>query len=174
MKRLPELRGRPIRVTFQPALTAHRGQLLSGSSKGLAVNAGSFLRDRQIILEDQLRRTPGQLARIFVHEVFHFVWWRLGNKARMSYEALLMKEFRRGAKGELGWSAEKLKRELTVNSAPARNALWRLYVCESFCDTGGWAFGGKRRYAEMTLAPSFRQKRLTWMRETLGDGPLSI
>jgi hypothetical protein len=140
----------------------------------MAVNAGSFLVKRKIIIEDQLKRTPGELARIFVHEVFHFAWWRLGNPARRSWEDLLLAEFDRNAKGELGWSAERLKVKLTVSDRLYKTPLWRLYVCESFCDTGGWAFGSKGRYGEMTLAKRFRERRLEWLRQTLGDGPLSI
>jgi len=171
---MPELHGRPISVSFQPSLTAHAGKLLSGSSKGTAVNAGSFLVERRIILEDQLRRTPIELARIFVHEVFHFAWWRLGNPARRSYEQLLVAELEQGARGELGWSAQRLKEELTVTDWQVRSAQWRLYVCESFCDTGGWHFGSKGRYAEMTLAKRWRRKRLEWIQETLGEDPLRI
>ena len=171
---MPELRGRPIKVSFQPSLTAHRGKLLSGSTKGTAVNAGCFLNERRIILEDQLKRTPVELARIFVHEVFHFAWWRLGNPTRRSYEELVRKELQDRARGELGWSAERLKQQLTVTDRDNRTAQWRLYLCESFCDTGGWAFGSKGRYAEMTLAKRWRQRRMQWLREVLGEGPLTI
>jgi len=171
---MPQLRGRPISVSFQPSLTAHRGKLLSGSTKGTAVNAGSFLLERRIVLEDQLKRTPIELARIFVHEVFHFAWWRLGNPARKSYEDLLLDELDRGARGELGWSAQRLKERLSVTDRELRTPQWRLYVCESFCDTGGWAFGSKGRYAEMTLAKRWRQRRLQWVKDVLGDGPLTI
>jgi len=148
--------------------------LLSGSTKGTAVNAGCFLRERRIILEDQLKRTPVELARIFAHEVFHFAWPRLGNPTRQSFEDLVVSELELGAKGELGWSAERLKQKLTVKDRLEQSPLWRLYLCESFCDTGGWAFGSSGRYAEMTLARRWRERRMRWLREMLGDGPVSI
>jgi hypothetical protein len=144
-------------------LTAYRGKLLSGSEQGDPVHAASFLRRREIILEAQLMLTPGRLTRIFVHEVFHFAWVRLGNKKRLSYEALLQSELGHGAKGELGWSAEMYKRSLTDADSADRSRKWRHYACESFCDTAGWAFGGGARYAEMTLAERFRNRRLRWI-----------
>ena len=68
-----------IHVSFRPHLTAYRGKLLSKSPKGDAVYAGSFLRKRKIVLDEQMLRTPRVLERIFVHEVFHFVWSKLGS-----------------------------------------------------------------------------------------------
>src|SRR5688500_6518669 len=76
--RLPQLRGRRIDVSYRPELTAWRGQLLSRSHKGDAVYAGSFLRKRQIVLDEHMLQTPRVLERIFIHEVFHFIWSRLG------------------------------------------------------------------------------------------------
>ena len=108
-------------------------------------------------------RTPGRLARIFVHEVFHFAWLRLGNEKRHSYEAILHSEMDRGARGELGWSAESVKLQLIDSDLATRSRKWRHYVCESFCDTAGWVFGGSPRYAEMTLARQFRQRRMRWL-----------
>ncbi|MEP6536524.1 MAG: hypothetical protein ABJF23_14450 [Bryobacteraceae bacterium] len=128
------------------------------------MHGASFLRRREIILEAELLRTPGRLSRIFVHEVFHFAWVRLGNQKRCAYEALLQSELRRGARGELGWSAELLKQTLTERDRTTRSRKWRHYACESFCDTAGWAFGGGARYAEMTLAGRFRSSRMRWIR----------
>jgi hypothetical protein len=171
---LPELRGRLIRVTYQPELTAHRGKLLSRSSKGTAVLAGTFIGKRRIILDQDLLATPRHLTRIFIHEVFHFVWSRLGNSLRASYEELLDREFERRARGELGWSAESMKTLLTDEDRLQRSKRWREYLCESFCDTGGWFFGKPGKYSERTLAPAFRKARHQWMRNAFGGGPLSI
>ena len=148
--------------------------LLSGSGKGTAVHAAAFLRSREIILEDQLLKTPRRLGRIFAHEVFHFVWLRLGNRKRLLFERLLQAEMERGARGELGWSAESLKRGLTVWDRATRSEKWRHYACESFCDTAGWAFGGQTRYAEMTLAKQFRKFRMRWFAEQMLHQPLPI
>jgi hypothetical protein len=165
--RAPDFDGAPIQVIVRPKLTAHRGRLLSGSHKGTPVHAGSFLRDRRIVLEYDLLRMPHRLDRIFLHEVFHFVWWRLGNRLRRSYEELLASEIRRGAKGELGWSAELCKLNVSRRDAATRSIAWRAYACESFCDTAAWHFGTVRRYAEMTLPEFFRRGRSGWMGETL-------
>ena len=64
------------------------------------------------MLDQELERQPRELARILVHELFHFAWVRLGNPARRSYEALVREEWKQRARGELGWSAESRKRAL--------------------------------------------------------------
>jgi hypothetical protein len=171
---LPELTGGRIKVCLRPALTAHRGMLLSGSPKGFAVHAAAFLRTREIILGAELVKTPGRFGRIFAHEVFHFVWLRIGNQKRLSYENLLQAEMERRARGELGYSAESLKQDLTVTDRATRSEKWRVYACESFCDTAGWAFGGQARYAEMTLAKQFRKLRMRWFAEQMLHQPLPI
>ena len=56
------------------------------------VHGGSFLRERRIALDC----TRAEFPRIFVHEVAHFIWLRLGNRARRSYEDVLRAESRRG------------------------------------------------------------------------------
>jgi hypothetical protein len=172
--RLPELKGRRISVTYRPMLTSWKGELLSRSHKGDAVYAGSFLRKRRIVLEEQMLKTPRVLERIFVHEVFHFVWSKLNRDLRESYENLIEAELRKSADGELGWSAESLKMKLTRADRAARNRRWKDYVCESFCDTAGWLFGTTGRYSEMTLDRASRQERRRWMREHIANRPLSI
>ena len=172
--RMPELRGRRIQVRYRPGLTAWKGKLLSNALKGNAVYAGSFLRKRRIVLEEQMLKTPRVLERIFVHEVFHFVWSRLGNPRRKAFEQLVKDEIAAGATGELGWSAESLKLELTPLDTARGTRRWRYYVCESFCDTAGWIFGGSRRYAEMTLERQYRDARRRWFREHVLPRALSI
>lgn len=174
-ERLPELKGhRRIHVSFLPYLTAYKGKLLSRSPHGDAVYAGSFLRQRRIVLDELMLRTPRVLERIFVHEVFHFVWSKLGNKLRLSYERLVLQEFKSGVEGELGWSAESMKQSLTASDRQKRTRRWKDYVCESFCDTAGWLFGSATRYSEMTLGRAERDARRRWFREHLVDRPLSI
>ncbi|HYP14307.1 MAG TPA: hypothetical protein VEQ63_10325, partial [Bryobacteraceae bacterium] len=163
--RLPKLRGARIYVCYKPSLTAHRGKLLSKSPKGAAVYAGTFLRKRRIVLEEAMLRTPRVLERIFAHEVFHFVWSKLGAPLRNSFEQMIIAELGCRARGELGWSAESLKLKLTVRDREERTRLWKDYLCESFCDTAGWLFGSARRYSEMTLAKRFRDARRRWFRE---------
>ena len=127
--------------------------------------AGSFLRKRLIVLDSNLERTPRQLARILVHELFHFVWLRLGNPVRRKYEELVRAEFDRRVRGELGWSAEGRKRELSAQDLSRRTRRWREYACESFCDTAGYLYSGIGRYSEGTLSVSARRTRRLWLED---------
>jgi hypothetical protein len=172
--RLPELRGKQISVSYRPGLTAWRGQLLSRKQKGDAVYAGSFLRKRRIVLEQQMVKTPRVLERIFVHEVFHFVWSRLSAALRDSYSNLILAEIAAGVHGELGWSAESMKLKLTAEDIETLNRRWKDYICESFCDTAGWMYGSASRYSEMTLGRESRDARRSWMREHIEGRSLAI
>lgn len=117
-------------------------------------------------LDRALSERPRELARIFVHELFHFAWIHLGNGERRDWEAVLMAE--RG-RGELGWSAELRKLKLTPSDAANRTRRWREYACESFCDTAAWLFAGAARHEEVTLAARWRERRKRWFRRFLGN-----
>jgi len=110
-----------------------------------------------------LRADPGELSRIALHELFHFVWVRLGNPTRKRWEELVRNQIRRGAGGELGWSAEQRLLALQAGDLQHRSRRWREYVCESFCDSAAWAFGILRSHAEFTLQPVFRAERRRWL-----------
>lgn len=172
--RMPELRGQRIHVRYRPCLTAWRGKLLSNALKGDAVYAGCFLKKRRIVLEEQMLRTPRVLERIFVHEVFHFAWSKLGARRRASFEKLIAGEIRASREGELGWSAESIKLRLTHSDRKNRTRRWKDYLCESFCDTAGWFFGSARKYSEMTLSRECREARRRWFREHVQQHSLSI
>ena len=163
--RLPELYGQPIEIVFLPALSAHRGKLLSGLRDGQEIHAASFLRQRRIVFDTGLRRESAELRRIFVHELFHFVWLRLGNTQRRSYEAILADEMRRGVGGELGWSAESRKLLLERHDVARRTRRWRGYACESFCDSAAWLLVGVR-HQEFTLPAPARRARRQWFVES--------
>jgi hypothetical protein len=162
LNRLPGVEGRPLRIFFRPELTAYRGKLLSRKKNGTAVHAGSFIRKREIVLETELLECRNELTRIFIHELFHFAWTRLGNKLRRSYEEILIAETREGARGELGWSAELAKRNLDGSDPSARSRSWRDYAAESFCDTAAWFFGTLTSHPEFTLARTHRERRSRW------------
>ncbi len=130
--------------------------------------AGSFLRKRLIILDSGLQKAPRQLARILVHELFHFVWLRLGNPLRFNYGELVRSEFDRHVRGELGWSAEWRKSELETSSMKRGDRHWREYVCESFCDTAGYLYSGIGAYGEGTLSARAREARRRWFAELVG------
>ena len=165
------IEGRSIQVRFRPALSASRGKLLSNTGRGRPVHAGSFIQKREIVLEAELRADPQELARVFVHELFHFVWARLGNRRRQSYALLIGGELAAHARGELGWSAQERKSGLNgTRKGPA----WRAYICESFCDTAAFLYAGCERHEEFTLRPRWRRARAQWFDESLGGRPLSI
>jgi hypothetical protein len=160
LSRMPPLRGEPIRLHHSAGLQDRRGP----------VHAGAFLRERRITFDC----TRAELPRIFAHEIAHFIWLRLGNPARLSYEALLGGERAARSRGELGWSAEWRKRALDPRDVRERTLRWREYCCESFCDTAAWLYSGVPAHPEFTLAQSLRGRRARWFERTLGGGPLSI
>ena len=119
---------------------------------GVPVHAASFIRERRIVLETALLEHPRKLRLILIHELFHFVWTRLGNALRRSFAGILERERQGGARGELGESAGTKKA-----SAP-----WKVYVYESFCDTAAWMYAGVNKTPEFTLAAGWRNKRRAW------------
>lgn len=150
--RLPPLDGAPIRVELRASLGAHA--------------AATSIRERFIWLESSVLQRPGEFERILIHELFHFVWVRLSNQTRRSWEDLLRQEVRSKRKGELGWSAEWRKAKLRARDAIARPPAWRRYACESFCDTAAWLYSGLRTHDEFTLRPAARKSRRLWFENT--------
>jgi hypothetical protein len=160
LRRLPALFGNPICVQTARGLRDARGP----------VHGGAYLRERRIAIGCSLREFP----RIFVHELAHFVWLRLGNPVRRSWEEVLRAERRAGACGELGWSAEWRGQALHPDQIRLRHRRWRDYCCESFCDTAAWLYAGTRRHPEFTLAEDFRQFRRAWFAKNVAAKQLSI
>ena len=174
-RRLPPLEGRSVRIHFKPELTISSGKLYSRHSCGQPVYAGSYIRNREIILDRELQTCPSELARILTHELFHFAWVRLGNSIRRSYESLLREEFRKHARGELGWSAQSRKIGFS-NPRPylPPSRAWREYICESFCDTAAWLYSGVRRHGEFTLGARYKKARSEWFHEVFRNRGISI
>ena len=164
LRRLPPISGAPVRIQSAHAL----GGVPSGP-RG-AVDAGTFVRERRMAFGCSRKEFP----RIFVHELFHFIWVRLGNPARRSYERLVKGEWQAGARGELGWSAESRKRALAAGDVRSRDRRWREYCCESFCDTAAWLYCGSMRHDEFTLAGACRIRRRAWFAQRIESGQLSI
>jgi hypothetical protein len=164
LRRLPPISGAPVRIQSAHAL----GGVPSGP-RG-EVHAGTFVRERRMAFHCSRKEFP----RIFAHELFHFIWARLGNPVRRSYERLVEAEWRAGARGELGWSAEWRKRALAAGDVQSRSRGWREYCCESFCDTAAWLYSGGRRHREFTLAGRCRARRRTWFAQRIESGRLSI
>ena len=160
VRRMPPLAGAPVRVDVARGLRDRRGP----------VHAGSFLRERRIVLDC----TRAEFPRILVHEVAHFIWLRLGNPARRSYEDVVRAEIAARVGGELGWSAEWRKRDLRAPDIDGRTRRWREYCCESFCDTAAWLYSGVERHEEFTLGARWRRRRRIWFAAVPGNRTLSI
>jgi len=160
LRRLPPLLGARIRLERVRGLRDRRGE----------AHAGAFLRARRIAFDCSRNEFP----RIFIHELFHFVWLRLGNPRRSSFEKLLRSQWKTGLRGELGWSAEWRQRELRAADVHSRSLRWREYCCESFCDTAAWLYSGVRQHREFTLPKGFRGARRSWFRQTIDPRGLSI
>ncbi len=161
---LPKLGERDLSITADPNLTYYRGRLLSGfPNLGTAIYAAAFIRQRRIVLESALLRQPQTLRLILTHEVFHFVWARLGNKARREFAALLRRELTSGARGELGESSGVRKAALTSTDHLRGSSMrWREYVCESFCDTAAWFYSVETDRADFTLSRRWMTIRRRW------------
>jgi hypothetical protein len=127
------------------------------------LHAATFVPRRHIVVDRALLKKQRELRRILYHELFHLVWSRLGNPLRRSYEELLRREWRESARGELGWSAERVKRGLKAADVRRRVRRWREYCCESFCDSAAWfCLRGRQEHEEWTLRPRFRERRRRW------------
>ena len=158
---LPPLAGRPIRVELRASLGSHL--------------AGTSIPARKILLDAAVFARRGEFERILIHELFHFVWVRLGNPKRFAWEQVLALELRAQVAGELGWSAERRKRKLTRDDVRRRTPRWRRYACESFCDTAAWMFAGLRAHDEFTLAAAHRLPRRRWFTRQFSSGrPVSV
>ena len=147
---LPRFDGAPIRVEIRASLGAHL--------------AAASIPRRVILLDRAVLARGGDFERILIHELFHFAWVRLSNARRRSWERILAAEFRSGAAGELGWSAEWRKAKLERSDARRRSMRWRRYACESFCDSAAWLYAGLARHDEFTLPAAHRRPRRDWFR----------
>lgn len=152
----------PFTVWFLSDLRSSRRRLYSGGRIGQEVHAASSLRERRIVFDRALLSHPAELRRIVVHELFHFAWIRVGNSVRRDWELLLATEWKTGARGELGWSAEWRKLELKSRDVRNRTRGWRDYVCESFCDTAAWLLTGAPVHDEATLGLRCAARRAVW------------
>ena len=170
-KRLPEFEGRSISIGYLPELSAGSRKLYSNRKVGQPVYAATFIRKRKIVFDRELKQKPAEMARILAHELFHFAWVRLGNPARRSYSKILRQEWKRHARGELGWSAESRKLASPRHPPVVK---WQAYVCESFCDTAAWLYSGVRRHSEFTLSARNRKRRAEWFHQTFGDRAIPI
>lgn len=135
---------------------------------GNPAHAATFIRDRIIVLDRELTPGTAEHERILRHELFHFVWVRLGNPRRLAWERLLTAEWKAGARGETGWSAEWRKKKLQESDVSRRTRKWREYCCESFCDTAAWLVASNE--SELTLGKARREGRKAWFARHIESG----
>ena len=152
--------GAPILVQLHPGLRDRHGP----------VHAGAFLRERRIAFDC----TRTEFPRIFVHELFHFVWMRLGNPLRREFEDVLRRELAAEAAGDLGWAAEWRKRALAPGDWRHRTLRWREYCCEAFSDTAAWLYSGVAEHPEFTLGKRARAQRRAWMEKALSNREIPV
>ena len=180
LRRMPpgfEERLPPLKLAVAEELRVGRSQVwINEIPEGLAagpedlLHAASFIPERYLVLNRRLFARRVELGRILYHELSHFVWTRLGNPKRKSYEALVRADFRERKRGELGYSSEWRKRELREagKGVPRNSKYWREYICESFCDTAAYVLLGSERragHSEYTLNRKARERRKRWMAE---------
>lgn len=167
---LPPLSGSPIRIYAGRKLRAHRGKLRSGAQEpGNAIYATSFVRKREIVFDEELVEDVDLLRLIFVHELFHFVWPRLSNRARSEFGRLIAREVQGRTRGELGESAEVGKSALATAEVNLGSRAWREYVCESFCDTAAWLYAGVSQHSSFRLAERWKKRREEWFKSACGE-----
>ncbi len=157
-----------MNIRFRPSLRVAGGKIVRVG--GTEVHAAALLRRRQLIFDSSLLGHAPELIRIFAHEVFHFVWTRIDNATRKSWEQLIAAERRLLIEGELGWSAQIYKDRARIDSGRR----WRDYLCESFCDTAAWYFSGLRRHEEFTLPAGARRRRKRWFQSMIESRQLPL
>lgn len=155
--------GKPIEVSYLDAPRSRRGKLVDGGEHGFALDGCSFIRERRIVLASYLRDKKAEHDRVLLHELFHFVWVRLGNPARREYERIIRAEYQAGVGGELGWPSLEAKTRLRTGPKDRNDPLWRDYLCESFCDSAAWLMLERPRSNNVTLPPRSRQPRVRWL-----------
>src|SRR5260370_25410300 len=87
--------------------------------------AGVSLPRRLVLLDPVVLRQRGDFERIMVHEIFHFVWRRLSNPRRLSWEHVIAAELVRCAAGEPGSSAECRKNKAKPSPRLGPPPAWR-------------------------------------------------
>jgi hypothetical protein len=153
--------GEPIQLSYSRSPRAVRGKLISGGTVGRELDGASFIRQRRIVLANDLSTAENQ--RVLLHELFHFAWVRLSNRQRRSYELLLRAEIARGVQGELSWPSFQAKGQLRPQDLDSRSKTWRGYACESFCDTCSWYWRGMPVDVEGAFPKSEKNLRQSWV-----------
>jgi hypothetical protein len=120
------------------------------------------VRKREVVLDRALAAAPAELKRVVAHEMFHFVWLRMTNRQRREWGGLLRAE---RSSGELGWSSEWRRRELSGDDARMNTRRWREYASESFSDTGAWLASGGIGDPDRLLGRKWIGRRMRFLAE---------
>lgn len=104
--------------------------------------AASFLARREIVFSLELLDDAPALVEIFAHEIYHFVWRRLGNVERASWAELLANE----SKPKHAGLSSRLRFESFAGRGTDRQ--WKDYLCEAFCDTAASMTGGAAKISQ--------------------------
>ncbi len=84
---------------------------------------------REIVFDADLLSHAPDFVNIVAHEIYHFVWRRLGNRERKDWSLLLGGEKRPTHAG----LSSQLRYEAWRESGGERH--WSAYLCEAFCDS---------------------------------------
>jgi hypothetical protein len=131
------------------------------------VYAASFIRRHRIVLEEDLFEDETLLHLILIHELFHFVWPRLGNSIRDDFSRMILAEVNGHARGELGESSGTFKEAVLHRKEGPGSRAWKYYVCESFCDTAAWFFSGVGQHQQFQLDQRWTKRRAQWFRSNV-------
>ena len=93
-----------------------------------------------------------EFPRIFVHELFHFIWAEAGQPGAPLLRASGEGGWQAGARASWAGRRSGENAPLAAGDVQSRSRRWREYCCESFCDTAAWLYSGARRHGEFTLA----------------------
>jgi hypothetical protein len=99
--------GRPIEIRSRDNLS---------DTAGNPAHAATFIRPRLIVPDHELRGNPRERERFLIHELFHFVRVRAGDKKCHAWEALLRSE----------WQAKALpvSKPVSAPRPPSRPDVW--------------------------------------------------
>jgi hypothetical protein len=161
-----------VKLEFRAGLRAQQGKLVR--TGGTEVHAASFLTQGRIVLDEALLSSLPEFIRILSHELAHFAWRRMAARDRNTWYELVAKEWRAKTRGELGWSAEWRKEELTARDVREQTRRFRDYACEAFCDTAAWLHAAPAPHPEFTLAHAARRARRKWFQDLLSRSRLRI
>ena len=138
------LTGRPIEIRYQANLL---------DTAGNAAHAATFIRDRLIVLDEDLQK-DSRGARCAFCSMNCCTSSGCGREtgAASHGKTSCAKNGKRAFAANADGRPSGARMQLRAVDVRVRTRAWREYCCESFCDTGAWFCGGGEK--EVTLAPA--------------------